>query len=782
MGPSPPPREPIVRIPRAPAAVPEIPIQSYGMPLSYYSVRGDLTTTLTLNNKGNNVLTPRVTLYARDGRRKAFTHFAIPPRSFEHIDIRELVNQSGEGFEDGSVNVFYTGIPMEMGGLLRMTNAAAGLEWDEQLMYPAPVRSTTLHGVGWLPNAQASGRLVVTNATGDTVNASITIDRPGRPRNHDVVLGPWQMEVLDLGPNDLRPVTGQPHPGAKLVAIAITHDGRPGGVVARGLVSDVRRRYSGVITFTDPAQATTSTLHAGGVRVAPFSEEPATPWLAATNRGAAAVTLSGRLWVTTATNDVVSVPLPDTTLQPSETVMIDARRAWTSAARVTTGTATLEMEYDGSPGTVIVSAATTSRDLRHSLRLPLYEAATMPSAAGDYFWQLHASRSTLVSITNTTSTAQWFKYVLRHADGAWTPKIQRLRPHETTTIDVAEIQRAQVRDSAGRTLPASIDRGQLHWSQMGGQRRSLIGRVEQIDLVNDLSSTFACPPASEDIFYAARILPFFQQVLSGQDVNFVVEEQDRDGLTNDLTEWFDITAMLTWDSGDTAVATPGQWPGQFWGGEGGDTWVYAYGESAGFLYWNGEGEEPEGHDWIDEYADVQTVPAYPVNIRIYPDNQPPDAVHNGSSSGSPYRRMTYVFESSSGTLAHLGQCAVFEYVQYNPSTWPSPPFQGTPTPQMPALMANGPAGYFIDSHTTAGPMLKDGQGQAVAGTVTGTQKFQWKCLNIQNGSYQDFTSGANKGPHDIVRNVTTGSGWSFSITKHGVPASCPLSTSTGFCQ
>jgi hypothetical protein len=50
--------------------------------------------------------------------------------------VRELAAMAGAGFEEESIRVSYSGRPMELGGMLRMTNAAAGIEFDEQLMYP----------------------------------------------------------------------------------------------------------------------------------------------------------------------------------------------------------------------------------------------------------------------------------------------------------------------------------------------------------------------------------------------------------------------------------------------------------------------------------------------------------------------------------------------------------------------------------------------------------------------------------------------------------------------
>jgi hypothetical protein len=266
----------------------------------------------------------------------------------------------------------------------------------------------------------------------------------------------------------------------------------------------------------------------------------------------------------------------------------------------------------------------------------------------------------------------------------------------------------------------------------------------------------------------------------------VAWEQDEDAWGGGLQSPYEITDILSWQSWNTSVAvivSVGSDVAEVGGVADGFTGIQATGESNGWAEYDPSAEEdPENHVPLSLFADAQVVVPYPVDLRIHPTNQPPDAVNNGSPTHLPYVRVAYIFDSSSGNLAHLGQCEVLEDVQYSPSNWPSPPFQGNPPGGQPAFMASGTAGFFVDSHTTTGPMLKDGQGQPVAGAVTGAQTFRWRCGNIQNNALQDFTTGANKGPHNIVRDVTTSSGWRFLITKHGLSAQCPLNTSTGFCQ
>src|SRR5262245_11703665 len=68
--------------------------QPYGLSIPYYSTRGSVDARLTLNNKGIQILNPRVTLYSRTGQRFVSSDIFIGPRTFKHINLKDLVAQA----------------------------------------------------------------------------------------------------------------------------------------------------------------------------------------------------------------------------------------------------------------------------------------------------------------------------------------------------------------------------------------------------------------------------------------------------------------------------------------------------------------------------------------------------------------------------------------------------------------------------------------------------------------------------------------------------------------
>jgi hypothetical protein len=152
--------------------------------------------------------------------------------------------------------------------------------------------------------------------------------------------------------------------------------------------------------------------------------------------------------------------------------------------------------------------------------------------------------------------------------------------------------------------------------------------------------------------------------------------------------------------------------------------------------------------------------ATPVNFR-----------QNGAAQdlGGGNLRFFYLWDSSTGNLANLGDCQVGEHVAYpganDPYVWTSPPYQanfGTPNPTVIWLRAT--TGRAQDTHSHAG-FLRPYR----ADNFTATQDYRWRCTNVNNDAITNF---ANFNGIQIVRTVTNprGNCWAYTITKSGAQA------------
>ena len=718
---------------------------NYGMSLTYYSVRGQLHTTLTLNNKGGQEIDPKITLYGRDGRRHTFEQYSINPRSFLELDLRDLVALAGQGFEDGSMRITYLGQKMALGGMLRMTNAELGHEFDEQLMYPVAEASNRLDAVWWLPDETTEGRVVVTNVTGATVTADIRIDGTDAALDSTVVtLKPWELTVVDLAAIARRIKVAGNAP-SRFGGVSITYTGQPGAILARGFVAN-SRRFSTVISFSDRASARTTAVEGAGVRVSLPDGARLTPLILARNASRNPTRLSGRLQVSLDGEQLQTIDFAETHLRPGQTVALDATDAWTTAAQLgRPATNGVEFTYDGDPGSVQLLVMSLSADQEQAFRVPMHDIEAIPSATGMYFWRQDGTRSSVVFIKNPTDRTQHYNMAIRWENGQWAPGLQKVPPRHTVMIDIRALQAARVPDLKGRRIPEGVDGGQLNWSLVGGvSPKDLVGRMEQVDHIAGVSSTYACPAPVVDNYDRSYIEPEYgAEIMAGEDVGFTVWEIDRDAMGIEL-EPYVINDILSWQSMNPSVASS-LGNGWFLGHKEGLAVVHVSGESHGWQEYQGEGD-PGDHVPISYYVDLQVACAFPTNFRLVGTVDDDNPVEGAL-------RYEFAWDSTIGTTANLfnnrQQCRIGELVNYpggNPYSFPWPyPDVSISNPFLKIDPAH--EGQGTDIHWPGNPENQTFRPPFDGGTYefTATQNYGFVCSCQPEGTsvfraYSNFTN------------------------------------------
>ena len=467
--------------------------EDYGLSASYYSVRSPLRSRVIINNKSVHVMHPHVTLYARDGRHHTVTNITVGPRTFVDLDLAPMAAEAGDGFEDGSLRLSYTGQSREMGGQVRITDAEHGVGFDEMFAYPQTAVSNRLEAVWWLPDNEAGARLVVTNTTGSALDVHLRLDQ--RPQPLDVHLGPWELRVIDLGQSE--PILGVDQQRT-VHGASVEYGGEPGAVLAHGFVANPRSGYSRGIFFIDPRAAKTSTYQGSAIHVGRLESSPTSPPLdqviLARNLGDHPVDITGRLQVQHLDGELEQIELPRTTLGTRQARALDFGPEFDRAASVAS-LAGIELEYNAAPGSVIVAAETVASDRNTVFRVPLDDPATIHSSTGGYYLEAAGTTSAVAYIKNVTSEVAYFTYQINYDEGVWAPgRVQVVKPHETVKIDFGAIRDNAVKDAKGRTIPADVARAQLHWSvvRQTSNDRVLIGRAEEFDPEEGIASTAAC--------------------------------------------------------------------------------------------------------------------------------------------------------------------------------------------------------------------------------------------------------------------------------------------------
>jgi hypothetical protein len=250
---------------------------------------------------------------------------------------------------------------------------------------------------------------------------------------------------------------------------------------------------------------------------------------------------------------------------------LDVRQIVQRAKQEQIKIAGLEITYNTAPGSVIVAAHSQSANDNQVFRVPMWDPLGQRSPTGGYPWRIEGASTTKTYIKNITDREQYYvAYLTWENDGAYMIGMKRLLPYQTIEIDIKRLRDEQIPDEAGRIIPLTASSGQLKWSlkqteeppagEEARQQLALIGRTEQIDIENGISSNYACQSCCDDSYYDGYIDPISSEVEVGEQINYRAFQRDID-CNNAVTPYYQRITILDgrtdWNSNNTSVATIG---------------------------------------------------------------------------------------------------------------------------------------------------------------------------------------------------------------------------------
>lgn len=486
----------------------EHPEKPHLLAASYYNTSDNLNATLMMLNQGPDPLEARPTIFNSAGARFDITPVTLEGQSFQEVNLNDVVATAGESFRQGSVQVFYHGMSLELGGVVQMVNAERGLIFDEELVEPARAFSSSrLEGVWWLPSRKHDAHLVVSNTTDTSLSATINMSgtEPKRQETVALSLAPHETRIIDMR-QDLASKYGRalPHVGG----ISIEHSGPPGALVGRALIGDSATGYSSVVELYDPGRAKTKKLHGSGLRLGRIKGERLTPVVVARNVGNSDTIVTGRMPYTANDGSRSEVVLHEIYLAPGEAKTVELAEAVdASGVGKNVAAAGLEFEYTSEPGSVVMSALSMSRKGNHVFRVPLIDPSTQKSSAAGYPLILNGTSSTVAYIKNVTDQPRKYTLQINFPGGLWATGLKTIEAHETLAFDVRALRDSQAPDQYERTIPPDVTTGHIHWSVDKPGNIPLIGRAEQFDIAKGVSSTSACFYCCQDSFSHGECSP-----------------------------------------------------------------------------------------------------------------------------------------------------------------------------------------------------------------------------------------------------------------------------------
>jgi hypothetical protein len=529
---------------------PAAPTVPHVLPASYYSLKGNVSSTLTLNNKGPQPLDIQPTLFSMEGQRLDVPPVTVDGTSYRVIDLR-LWAMPGAGFDEGSLQIVHYGMDMQLGAQVKIIDAEHSLIHDEQLMANMAM-SPRLESVWWLRSHQCNVHLVLSNVTASSLTATLAVDgvNPAQASPAIIRLAAHETRLINPeqlarnGKGTLREIGG----------ISINYNSAAGALLARGFINEVSTGFSSSIEFSDPSMAHSSKLDGGGLRLGRVGGTELTPIVVARNLGTTKSIIRGSMPYTLNDGTASLLSTPEIRLSPGEASTLDLslaiRRSHLDLNRVVS--AGLEFTYSSAPGSVLISAQSVSADGNQVFRLPLVDADAQPSSTGGYPWSIDGDSSTLVYITNCTDRPQQYVLQLNFQDGVYAPGLKTVEPNQTAVIDIRALRDGQVKDEHNQTIPLDAKHGQVQWSIEGPENLTLIGRAEQVDSVSGMSSSYACVNCCPASCMETWVDPPSVTGFVGDTQQFTGFQQNEDCFGNPLSPF---SRSATWSSTNSSVAT-----------------------------------------------------------------------------------------------------------------------------------------------------------------------------------------------------------------------------------
>jgi hypothetical protein len=304
--------------------------------------------------------------------------------------------------------------------------------------------------------------------------------------------------------------------------------------------------------------------------------------------------------------------------------LIDTRNIVTRVQQEQIIVASLEVEYDGSPGSVIVASHSVSTDGNQVFRVPMWDPLGQRSPTGGYPWRIEGTSVTETYIKNITDLEeQYVAFLLWENGGQYMIGLKTIAPHETIHIDVKQLRDEQIPDERGRTIPLNISSGQLQWTLYRKDdlpdddvraNLALIGRSEQVDIANGIANNYSCQNCCPGNHVGGFIFPASAEIEFGETAHFAsIEVQE-----TCYTVPYEFNIGASWSSSNTNVGTI----------------------SGGDITTVGVGQTNIGASWSTHFAFMEPCPpgGDPFALdkfAIYPVDKSRECIETGRRRGGP---------------------------------------------------------------------------------------------------------------------------------------------------
>lgn len=435
---------------------------------------------LTLNNNRDESLPVRLTAYTALGEETSLPEVLMAPQESKQVELSPLLNLDGLGSQKlGWLKVSYQGLVQQLGGQLTLYPSNGGPGLDSARTLDVDFASTRRAASFWVPE-HGEARLALTNKSTLTIDVGIICGS----MNEHVSVPAYQTRDQEVGLEDLGQSTNV---GGVPVGCELSYAGskdalRPSGIVrASG--------YSAPIRFYDPSTATSGSLTAVGLRLAPET------FVSAYNSSSEPIRLNPIIREA-ALNQPYVVDLASQVIPPHTAIGIDLSASLALLHTKGIQLATLTLQSAAAKG-VLVGSVTQVDSVDQVIEdIPLKTGNPANFAAGSYPLRWDGDYTNQVTVANTSDRILNLGGSITAGSVVYVYERQDVPPGSTVLLDVDKWRRDRVPDVNGNLLPLTATFGKIHWFERGnGRNIGLLGRQSLTSVRERRRSSFSCPSA-----------------------------------------------------------------------------------------------------------------------------------------------------------------------------------------------------------------------------------------------------------------------------------------------
>lgn len=427
-----------------------------------YTTKGGWTSTLALNNPLGQSRSVRVTLYNKHGQALVVPVISMSPNQNRYFNIAEWLSKAdANGFSEGSMEIFFHGPPMGMGGQLVITDEHHSLSFDVPFAESEMFASSQLESLWWSLESKSKAEVFLANTKTERMTITPTFYINGEAlASEPVILEAHESETLDIGRalNRLNVSTGTIRGG-----ITLRHDRQPGALAVAGAITGKQSGFSTTMRFVDVRAQHSTKLYGAhlligksGTQAGFTASTSFAPHVTVRNTTTQPVHIQGRVLYTTK-DDSRSVEITPLTLAANEVRALNLSAVIASVGTKRLSDAGIEIEYTGGPGAIVVALASVDQSRRQVFDTPLRDPKSLNFGGGSYPFRIDGDNRAVIHLKNidpvTNGEPRLCEVHLMFKGVDYTLPAQRVEAGQTLAIDIKKLRDEQVPDGSGKVIP-----------------------------------------------------------------------------------------------------------------------------------------------------------------------------------------------------------------------------------------------------------------------------------------------------------------------------------------